>query len=196
MTLQQLIQLLKQAERPEQIETYRTQITQLIPEVSIMFEYDQNNRYHQYDLWTHTLKTVCDLPDDLDDVVYLAALLHDIGKVESRCRGNRENDRQSHYYGHPQVSARIVKQQIIPRLLQSDSTMDDQMVHDLVWLVEHHDDALPSECSRVKRIREKIGGRLFQMWMELQIADARAHVILPKVLNRIVICEKWLAYTD
>ena len=70
------------------------------------------------------------------------------------------------------------------------------MVHDLVWLVEHHDDALPSECSRVKRIREKIGGRLFQMWMELQIADARAHVILPKVLNRIVICEKWLAYTD
>ena len=38
MTLQQLIQLLKQAERPEQIETYRTQITQLIPEVSIMFE--------------------------------------------------------------------------------------------------------------------------------------------------------------
>ena len=123
-------------------------------------------------------------------------LLHDIGKVESRCRGNRENDRQSHYYGHPQVSARIVKQQIIPRLLQSDRTMDDQMVHDLVWLVEHHDDALPSECSRVKRIREKIGGRLFQMWMELQIADARAHVILPKVLNRIVICEKWLAYTD
>ena len=196
MTLQQLIQLLKQAERPEQIETYRTQITQLIPEVSIMFEYDQNSRYHQYDLWTHTLMTVCDLPNDLDDVVYLAALLHDIGKVESRCRGKRENDRQSHYYGHPQVSARIVKQQIIPRLLQSDSTMDDQMVHDLVWLVEHHDDALPSECRRVKRIREKIGGRLFQMWMELQIADARAHVILPKVLNRIVICEKWLAYTD
>ena len=196
MTLQQLIQLLKQAERPEQIETYRTQITQLIPEVSIMFEYDQNNRYHQYDLWTHTLMPVCDLPNDLDGVVYLAALLHDIGKVESRCRGNRENDRQSHYYGHPQVSARIVKQQIIPRLLQSDRTMDDQMVHDLVWLVEHHDDALPSECSRVKRIREKIGGRLFQMWMELQIADARAHVILPKVLNRIVICEKWLAYTD
>ena len=196
MTLQQLVQLLKQAERPEQIETYRTQITQLIPEVSIMFEYDQNNRYHQYDVWTYTLMTVCDLLDDLDDVVYLAALLHDIGKVESRCRGNRENDRQSHYYGHPQVSARIVKQQIIPRLLQSDSTMDDQMVHDLVWLVEHHDDALPSECSRVKRIREKIGGRLFQMWMELQIADARAHVILPKVLNRIVICEKWLAYTD
>ena len=196
MTLQQLIQLLKQAERPEQIETYRTQITQLIPEVSIMFEYDQNNSYHQYDLWTHTLMTVCDLPNDLDDVVYLAALLHDIGKVESRCRGKRENDRQSHYYGHPQVSARIVKQQIIPRLLQSDRTMDDQMVHDLVWLVEHHDDALPSECSRVKRIREKIGGRLFQMWMELQIADARAHVILPKVLNRIVICEKWLAYTD
>ena len=196
MTLQQLIQLLKQAERPEQIETYRTQITQLIPEVSIMFEYDQNNRYHQYDLWTHTQMTVCDLPNDLDDVVYLAALLHDIGKVESRCRGNRENDRQSHYYGHPQVSARIVKQQIIPRLLQSDRTMDDQMVHDLVWLVEHHDDALPSECSRVKRIREKIGGHLFQMWMELQIADARAHVILPKVLNRIVICEKWLAYTD
>lgn len=196
MTLQQLVQLLKQADRPEQIEPYRTQITQLIPEVSIMFEYDQNNRYHQYDLWTHTLMTVCGLRNDLDDVVYLAALLHDIGKVESRCRGNRENDRQSHYYGHPQVSARIVKQQIIPRLLQSGETMDDQMVHDLIWLVEHHDDTLSSDIRSVRWIREKIGERLFQMWMELQIADARAHVILPKVLNRIMICEKWAAYTD
>lgn len=89
MTLQQLIQLLKTSDIWQQIDAHRDEIAQLIPEVSVMFDYDQNNRYHQYDLWTHTLMTVCDLPDNLDDVVYLAALLHDIGKVESRCRGKK-----------------------------------------------------------------------------------------------------------
>lgn len=196
MTLQQLIQLLKQAERPEQIETYRTQITQLIPEVSIMFEYDQNNRYHQYDLWTHTLMTVCDLPNDLDDVVYLAALLHDIGKVESRCKGKKANDTQSHYYGHPVVSARIVRQRIIPGLLKKGEIMDDQMINDLLWLVEHHDDTLAKKDAQIIKIRQQIGYRLFSMWMELQKADAKAHVILPKVLFRIVTCEKWALYID
>ena len=196
MTLQQLIQLLKTSDTWQQIDVHRDEIAQLIPEVSVMFDYDQNNRYHQYDLWTHTLMTVCDLPDNLDDVVYLAALLHDIGKVVSRCKGKKAGDTQSHYYGHPAVSARIVRQQIIPGLIRNGEILDEQMVNDLLWLVEHHDDTLPKKDTQVLKIREQIGAELFYEWMELQKADARAHVILPKVLYRIVTCEKWAAYHD
>lgn len=196
MTLQQLIQLLKTSDTWQQIDVHRDEIAQLIPEVSVMFDYDQNNRYHQYDLWTHTLMTVCDLPDNLDDAVYLAALLHDIGKVESRCKGKKSGDTQSHYYGHPAVSARIVRQQIIPGLIRNGEILDEQMVNDLLWLVEHHDDTLPKKDTQILKIREQIGAELFYEWMELQKADARAHVILPKVLYRIVTCEKWAAYHD
>ena len=196
MTLQQLIQLLKTSDTWQQIDAHRDEIAQLIPEVSVMFDYDQNNRYHQYDLWTHTLMTVCDLPDNLDDVVYLAALLHDIGKGVSRCKGKKAGDPQSHYSGHPAVSARIVRQQIIPGLIRNGEILDEQMVNDLLWLVEHHDDTLPKKDTQILKIREQIGAELFYEWMELQKADARAHVILPKVLYRIVTCEKWAAYHD
>lgn len=196
MTLQQLIQLLKTSDIWQQIDAHRDEIAQLIPEVSVMFDYDQNNRYHQYDLWTHTLMTVCDLPDNLDDAVYLAALLHDIGKVESRCKGKKAGDTQSHYYGHPAVSVRIVRQQIIPGLIRNGEILDEQMVNDLLWLVEHHDDTLTKQDTQILKIREQIGAELFYEWMELQKADAKAHVILPKVLYRIVTCEKWAAYHD
>ena len=49
MILSQLIELLKSADIPQNIDACRDEIAQLIPEVSIMFDYDQNNRYHQYD---------------------------------------------------------------------------------------------------------------------------------------------------
>lgn len=70
------------------------------------------------------------------------------------------------------------------------------MVNDLLWLVEHHDDILPKKDTQILKICEQIGAELFYEWMELQKADARAHVILPKVLYRIVTCEKWAAYHD
>ena len=47
-----------------------------------MFGYDQKNSAHQYDLWMHSLHVVCNLPRRMEnDMVYLAALLHDIGKI-------------------------------------------------------------------------------------------------------------------
>ena len=196
MILSQLIELLKSADIPQNIDACRDEIAQLIPEVSIMFDYDQNNRYHQYDLWMHTLMTICYLKDDSKDVTYLAALLHDIGKVESRCKGKRPDETQAHFYGHPAVSRRIVEQQIVPSLVHQGEVMDEKMQSDLIWLVEHHDDTLPKKDQHVLKIRDAIGKDLFNEWMKLQIADAKAHVILPKVLGRIMVCEKWLAYKD
>lgn len=40
--------------------------------------------------------------EDGNDMVYLAALLHDIGKPEAQFRGKREGDPDMHYYGHPE----------------------------------------------------------------------------------------------
>ena len=47
-----------------------------------MFDYDQMNKAHQYDLWMHCIHTVLEIPKNIDDdMLYLSALLHDIGKV-------------------------------------------------------------------------------------------------------------------
>ena len=84
-----------------------------------MFDYDQQNYAHQFDLWMHSLNVVVNLPRNLnDDMLYLAALFHAIGKLESRCRSNRAGDLNIHYYGHPQKSMQIVDFVIIPELDQ------------------------------------------------------------------------------
>ena len=61
--------------------------------------------------WILNLERGCGLRRD---VVYAAALLHDIGKPEAQCRGKREGDPDMHYYGHPEKSMEIVRKEQIP----------------------------------------------------------------------------------
>ena len=82
MKLSELLNLLKTAETVEEMDVRREEIAALIPAVRTMFGYDQKNSAHQYDLWMHSLHVVCNLPRRMEnDMVYLAALLHDIGKI-------------------------------------------------------------------------------------------------------------------
>ena len=58
-----------------------------------MLPYDQNNSYHPYDLWEHCVRTALEIPKDIaDDMLFIAAMLHDIGKTESCCAGRKEED--------------------------------------------------------------------------------------------------------
>ena len=100
LSIKGLSELLKSAEDVEDIDIYREEIIELIPEVRVMINFNQNNSSHQYDLWMHSLHTVVNLPKDLnDEVIYLAALLHDIGKPTSVTLV--DHDDEYHYYGHP-----------------------------------------------------------------------------------------------
>ena len=79
MKLSELLNVLKTAETAEEMDVRREEIAALIPAVRTMFGYDQKNSAHQYDLWMHSLHVVCNLPRRMEnDMVYLAALLHDI----------------------------------------------------------------------------------------------------------------------
>lgn len=89
-----------------------------IPKVKIMIGYDQQNHAHQYDLWDHSLHTVLNLPRGLNDsMLYLAALVHDIGKPEWQCFSNKPGDLNAHYYGHPKKSMEIIRDEVVPVLL-------------------------------------------------------------------------------
>ena len=137
----ELLDLLKYSQNPEEIDSKRGEIAEWIPIVSRMFEYDQNNSYHQYDLWMHSIHTVLGLDKNIDDdMLFLAALLHDIGKPDCRCKGKKEDDLDSHYYGHPERSEEIVRDEVVPTLIEKGVSLSEDDIYRLLYYVKHHDD--------------------------------------------------------
>ena len=189
MKLIDLIELLKSANSVEEIDVHRDDIALLIPMVRIMFDYDQQNHAHQYDLWNHCLHTVINLPRNLEDgTLYLAALLHDIGKPDSQCKGTREDDTNMHYYGHPKRSMEIVRDEVIPYLLDMGEEILFSDIKRLIYYVEYHDDRVSVKLKHVRRHINMVELEEFQKLMVLQVADAKAHVMLPIIEERIRIC--------
>lgn len=193
MTWEEFMDMLKYETKAEVIDSRREEIALLIPEVRWMFDYDQNNSYHQYDLWMHCVHTALGLPRGLDDdMLYLAALLHDIGKPDCRCAGTKEGDTNSHYYGHPERSAQIVGEVVVPHLDKLGVELPFEDIKRLLYYVEYHDDHMSRRMKSLRRHMELTDMVTFKKLMQLQIADAKAHVIFPLVQERIDVCSLWL----
>lgn len=189
MVLNELVLLLKTADCAEKINERRDEIGKLIPAVKIMFDYDQQNHAHQFDLWMHSLNAVVNLPRDMeDDMLYLAALFHDIGKPESRCGSNRPDDVNMHYYGHPNKSMEIVDSVIIPDLDRKGYEISCMDVKRLLYYVEYHDDHVNKKLKHLNRHLKMVTYEEFKNLMLLQVADAKAHVQLPIIAERVEIC--------
>lgn len=84
-----------------QMVLYHEVFSLFIPEIKDMLGFQQNNPYHMYDVWNHTVHAIeyCE-SDDL--VTRLAVFFHDIGKPH--CYQDGE-DGIRHFKGHGRVSA-------------------------------------------------------------------------------------------
>ena len=185
MNTKELIQLLRTSKDFTEINNYRETIASFLPQVATMFDYDQNNSYHPYDLWEHCVRTALEIPKDTaDDMLFIAAMLHDIGKPESRCAGRKEGDTESHYYGHPEISKRIVEEQVVPLL---DLVPED--AKRLVYYVQFHDDHVGFKPHHLRKHYERVPLQVFQNLMLLQMADAITHTWeKPLIQERYTTC--------
>lgn len=192
MNLADLIIILRESDSAADIDRHRSDIIQLIPKVKIMLDFNQQNYAHQYDLWEHCLQTVAGLSKDIDDdMVFLAAMLHDIGKPDCQTYDTRDGKVNMHYYGHPQRSMEIVKNAIIPELLSKGESLCDDEQRRLIYYVEYHDDRVSLRMKHLRRhLNMGVSLQEFQNLMRLQVADAKAHVLIPVVQQRIEICGK------
>ena len=192
MNIRELIKILRSANNTSDIDKYREDIITLIPQTKIMIDFNQQNYAHQYDLWNHSLQTVVNLPGDInDDMVYLAALLHDIGKPDCQTADMKDGKINMHYYGHPERSYEIVKDDIDNELTAKGERLTDDEMRRLLYYIRFHDDRVSLRMKHLRRhLRMGVSLAEFQNLMKLEVADARAHVMLPIIEQRIEICEK------
>lgn len=191
MTWEEVITLLKESKTAEEINSKRYEIAEWIPDIVEMFNFDQRNNHHQYGLWLHCVHTVLGIDKSIDDdMLYLAALLHDIGKIYSRTRPKNREDVNDHYYGHPEKSTEIVRD-IVWSLGSEGVDFTKEDIKRLLYYVKYHDDRVSLREKHLKRHLTMVDVETFKKLMELQIADARAHVIFPIIQQRINICSEW-----
>ena len=130
-------------------------------------------------------------------MLYLAALLHDIGKPDCQCKGKREDDPNMHYYGHPLRSMEIVRDGVIPALMENDVFLPADEQRRLLYYVEYHDDRVSLRPKHLRRHLKMVSLDKFKNLMQLQVADAKAHIMLPVIEERIRICSAWaVEYAD
>lgn len=143
---------------------YRHLIAVAIPQLKPCIGFEQNNRYHCYDVYEHIAHAVANYEGD-DFVTKMALLLHDVGKPLCYT----EDDRGGHFYGHGEVSAVLAKY----ALEKLPFTKDD--IAAIVELVEHHNAVIEPTAKTVRKWLRKLGKVQMRRLMDMRLADIRAH---------------------
>lgn len=143
---------------------YKDVFSLFIPELKDMFDFPQNNPWHIWDVFGHTIHAVeyCD-SDDL--TVRLAVFFHDFGKPHSYQDGE---DGIRHFKGHGKVSANMTDS-IMKRL-----KFDNETRNNVVELVCYHDATFEVGKKYVKRWLNKIGEKQFRRLLQVKKADNKA----------------------
>jgi tRNA nucleotidyltransferase (CCA-adding enzyme) len=142
---------------------YISIITEIIPEMSPVIGFEQNNPYHCYDVFNHILFGVENAPRDVD--IRLTMLFHDIGKPECYT----ETDGTGHFYGHSRSGSDLAKK-ILLRLKYDRNTVET-----VTKLILYHDVDIHPRGKYIKRWLNKIGEKRFRQLLEVKRADAMAH---------------------
>ena len=144
----------------EILRQYPDVFCQFWPQLGTLVTLEQNNPWHCWGGWEHTIHTVEASPPDL--VLRLTMLLHDIGKP--RCKSTDENG-VDHFYGHPAVSAKLADQML--RELKFDNRTRERVV----TLVEYHDVQIPCRDRFIRKWLGRLGPETFFQLLEVKRAD-------------------------
>jgi len=120
------------------------------------------NRWHAYDVYTHSLET-CDHAPRIKAVVRWAALLHDIGKPDTRVERRGDGTFYGHELAGAELAGRLLERLRFPGALRAE----------IVHLVREHMFDYRAEWSdaAVRRWVRRVGEEAVADLFDLRIAD-------------------------
>ena len=145
------------------LEQYANVFMVCIPEMRVMYGFEQNNPYHDYTVWDHTIKTLYKCKTN-DLITRLALLFHDMGKPYCCQVGE---DGCKHFKGHGKVSASMADG--VMQRLRFDNVTREKVVQ----LVYYHDATFEVGKKYVKRWLNKMGEEQFRRLLEVRKSDIK-----------------------
>lgn len=139
----------------------------IIPELEKTIGFNQFSKWHKNDVYQHTINVLINTKSDLE--TRLAALFHDIGKVDSFVM---DKNGFGHFYGHSIISER--KAIAIMKRLKYPNTI----IENVSILIKEHDSHLenkknPAFIRLIGRLNKN--RLLFQKLIDLKAADSNDH---------------------
>ncbi|HWT73699.1 MAG TPA: HD domain-containing protein [Mobilitalea sp.] len=135
----------------------------IIPEIKVLYGFDQNNRHHIYNVYEHTLVAVEAIDSDI--ILRATMFFHDIAKPQCYTIDERK---EGHFYGHPEISAQITNK-ILHRMRFSNAD-----IHDITELIKYHDVNISATSKSIKKLLNKIGEQQFRRLLKVKKADILA----------------------
>ena len=143
----------------------------LIPEIADCHGFEQHTRYHDRDVWEHTIAALCSIEPVLH--LRLAMLIHDLGKPAAYSFYNGAG----HFKGHGAISADIC------RRTMNKLRFDSETSRKTLFLIERHDMVMTDDTVLIKKHLNKFGSELYFDLLKVHIADDTAKS--PDAQNRI-----------
>ena len=145
---------------------YRDIIAVCIPEIECEFDFEQHNRHHVFDVYTHSVKALSNAIEDSN--IRMALLLHDIGKPET---AKFDEKGEMHFKCHAAVSCEIADK------ILTDLRFSNAQKQEILTLIKYHD--IPFMCEdmknpspkRIRRIVSNFGKDLSLKLLEIRRCD-------------------------
>lgn len=134
----------------------------VLPEIAKTYGVEQNNPYHVYDVFTHTMKAVEHVPKNA--TLRWAMLLHDIGKANTK----ETIDGVDHFYKHNVKSVEIAKT-ILDRLNFSNKAKNE-----ILELIKLHDRPIQPTSKAVRRLLNQLQYTSLDNLLTVKEADYKA----------------------
>lgn len=146
---------------------YKEIIFEIIPEMRATDHCEQNNPWHIYDVYTHTIHAIGECTTD-DPIIRLAILLHDIGKPVVKTTDENGRD---HFSKHAIKSSNMAEK-IMKRMKFSN-----QEIINVSRLILYHDvfyETMNNPRKTVRKVLAALGEIRFMQHLEIRKADIMA----------------------
>ena len=145
-------------------EKYPEVISKIVPELEKSVGFDQKSKYHIFDVYTHTYKSINISENNV--ILRLALLFHDCGKPYVY---TTDEEGFRHFIGHQKESVRLTENALL-RLKCDNKTLE--MVKTLVL---YHDYKLERGKKYIKRFLTKVSFDEARLIIKMKYADMASH---------------------
>jgi tRNA nucleotidyltransferase (CCA-adding enzyme) len=132
--------------------------------MSRCYETEQNNPHHIYNVGEHIDAVVSHIPTDMkdDEILVMAAMLHDIGKPDVK---ETKADGTDRFVGHAKRSAEVSAP------ILDEIGLGEEESKQILWIIEHHEIGDPVKAKTMKKWLKETTKEIIAKLFVLRYAD-------------------------